>query len=202
MKDLCARGITNIFPGKGKHEPTISGRQAENVDTNHDGCHNTTRMCTSNLHHVQPLLVQRCVHNQSLALSLRSSLQIRCCEIVREPGVGSNNRIKLSQPKVRHDELKILLQVETRLRPHPMSAGTTTDRLSTRASKRLASVISSSTIFCRELGHLNNLHNQLGSVSLTTCMIFNSCWALMVFWTFLTDVPLRHETPCINRLQK
>ncbi len=159
VKNLSSRGITNIFSGKGGHAPTISGKQTKNVDTNPDGCHRTTKMCTSNLHHVQPLLVQHCAHNQALALSPRNSLQIWCCELVREPGVRCTNRMKFSQLKMHHDEFKIMLQMETRIRPHPLYAGTTMDRLNTSTSKKLASVISSSTIFCRELGHLRNLHN-------------------------------------------
>ena len=100
-RERCPRNH-QYLPRKGRHEPTISGRQANNVDTNQDGCHSTARMCTSTLHHEQPRLVQRCVHKHSLALSLRSSLQIWCCEIAREPGVRRNNRVKLSQSKVRH----------------------------------------------------------------------------------------------------
>ena len=77
-----------------------------------------------------------------------------------------------------------------------MSAGTSVDRLSTTASQGLASLIPSSTIFSRQLGHLNHPRSQLGSVALTTRMMFNSCWAQIVFWIFSTvgDVPLREET--------
>ena len=54
--DLCLN--RQCFPRNGEHEPKISGAQPSHADSNHDGCHNTTIMCTSTLHHVQPC----CIH--------------------------------------------------------------------------------------------------------------------------------------------